>query len=31
MPDLANAAERRKGQFIRSRHQVAPTDATEPK
>src|SRR6266851_2592439 len=29
--DLANAAERRKGQFIRSRHQAAPTDATEPK
>jgi hypothetical protein len=29
--DLADAAERRKGQFIRSRHQVVPTDATEPK
>jgi len=29
--DLTDATERRKGQFVRSRHQVAPTDATEPK
>ena len=29
--DLADAAERRKGQFIRSRHQAAPADAAEPK
>jgi hypothetical protein len=29
--DLANAAERRKGQFVRSRHHAAPADAAEPK
>ena len=29
--DLADAAERRKGQFIGSRHQTAPADAAEPK
>ena len=29
--DLADAAERRKSQFIRSRHQTAPADAAEPK
>ena len=29
--DLADAAERRKGQFIRPRHQTAPTEAAEPK
>ena len=29
--DLADAAERRKGQFIRPRHQAAPTDAAAPK
>ena len=29
--DLADAAKRRKGQFVRSRHQAAPADATEPK
>jgi hypothetical protein len=29
--DFADTAERRKGQFIRSRHQAVPTDATEPK
>src|SRR6266478_222591 len=29
--DLADAAERRKGQFIRPRHQAAPTEAAEPK
>ena len=29
--DLTNAAERRKGQFIRSGHQAAPADAAEPK
>ncbi len=29
--DLADAAERRKGQFIRARHQAAPTDAAAPK
>ena len=29
--DLADAAERRKGQFIRTRHQTAPADAAEPK
>src|ERR1700676_1805834 len=29
--DLADAAERRKGQFIRACHQAAPTEATEPK
>ncbi len=29
--DLADAAERRKGQFIRSRHQTAPADAAAPK
>ena len=29
--DLADAAERRKGQFIRSRHQAAPADAAAPK
>ncbi len=29
--DLADAAERRKGQFIRSRHQAAPADAAGPK
>ena len=29
--DLADAAERRKGQFIGSRHQAAPADAAEPK
>ena len=29
--DLADAAERRKGQFIRPRHQAAPADAAEPK
>src|SRR6202790_4230984 len=29
--DLADAAERREGQFIRTRHQTAPADAAEPK
>ena len=29
--DLANAAERRKGQFVRARHQAAPADLAEPK
>ncbi len=29
--DLADAAERRKGQFIGSRHQVAPDDLADPK
>ena len=29
--DLADAAERRKGQFIRPRHQAAPTEAAVPK
>ena len=29
--DLADTAERRKGQFIRPRHQTAPTEAAEPK
>ena len=29
--DLADAAERRKGQFIRPRHQAAPAEAAEPK
>ena len=29
--DLADAAERRKGQFIRSCHHAAPADAAEPK
>ena len=29
--DLADAAERRKGQFIWFRHQAAPTEAAEPK
>ena len=29
--DLADAAERRKHQFIRPCHQLAPTDAAEPK
>jgi hypothetical protein len=29
--DLADAAERRKGQFVRPRHQAAPADAAEPK
>ena len=29
--DLADAAERRKGQFIRARHQAAPAEAAEPK
>ena len=29
--DLADAAERRKCQFIRSRHQAAPAEAAEPK
>ncbi len=29
--DLADAAERRKSQFIRSRHHAAPADAAEPK
>ena len=29
--DFADAAERRKGQFVRSRHQTAPADAAEPK
>ncbi len=29
--DLADAAERRKGQFVRARHQAAPTDAAAPK
>jgi hypothetical protein len=29
--DLADAAERRKSQFIRPRHQAAPTDAAAPK
>src|SRR5438132_456456 len=29
--DLADTAERRKYQFIRPRHQLAPTDATAPK
>jgi hypothetical protein len=29
--DLADTAERRKGQFIRPRHQAAPTDAAVPK
>ena len=29
--DLADAAERRKGQFIRPRHHTAPTEAAEPK
>ncbi len=29
--DLTDAAERRKSQFIRPRHHVAPTDAAEPK
>ena len=29
--DLANAAERRKGQFVRPRHQAAPTEAALPK
>jgi hypothetical protein len=29
--DLADAAERRKGQFIRSRHHAAPAEAAEPK
>ena len=29
--DLADAAERRKGQFIRTRHQAAPADAAAPK
>ena len=29
--DLADAAERRKGQFIRPRHQAAPADAAAPK
>ena len=29
--DLADAAERRKGQFIGSPHQAAPADAAEPK
>src|SRR6266404_1878531 len=29
--DLTDAPERRKGQFIRSRHQAAPADAAVPK
>jgi hypothetical protein len=29
--DLADAAERRKSQFVRSRHQAAPAEAAEPK
>ena len=29
--DLADAAERRKGQFIRPRHHAAPADAAAPK
>ena len=29
--DLADAAQRRKAQFIRPRHRVAPAEATEPK
>ena len=29
--DLADTAERRKGQFIRPRHQLAPAEAAEPK
>ena len=29
--DLADAAERRKGQFVRTRHQAAPAEAAEPK
>ena len=29
--DLADTAERRKGQFIRPRHQAAPAEAAEPK
>ncbi len=29
--DLADAAKRRKGQFVRPRHQVAPAEAAEPK
>ena len=29
--DLADAAERRKGQFVRPRHQLAPAEAAEPK
>ena len=29
--DLADAAERRECQFIRSRHQAAPLEAAEPK
>ena len=29
--DLADAAKRRKGQFIRTRHQAAPAEAAAPK
>ena len=29
--DLADAAERRKGQFVRPRHHAAPTEAAAPK
>ena len=29
--DLADAPQRRKGQFIRTRHHAAPADAAEPK
>ena len=29
--DLADAAERRKGEFVRPRHQAAPADAAAPK
>ena len=29
--DLADAAERRKGQLVRPRHQLAPIEAAEPK
>ncbi len=29
--DLADAAERRKGQFVRARHQGVPAEAAEPK
>ena len=29
--DLADAAERRKGQFVRPRHQLAPAEAAWPK